>query len=49
MYAMGRELRRMFSEAQMDSRMILCQFWERCIGLQNMPEHVVRELLYLKG
>lgn len=49
MYAVGRELRRMFSEAQMDSRTILCQFWERCIGLQNMPEHVVRELLYLKG
>lgn len=49
MHAVGRELRRVFSESEMDVRNILCKFWTLCIELKNMPEHLVRQLLYLKG
>jgi hypothetical protein len=45
MYAVGRELRRVFKESEVDTRDLLRQFWLLCVDLERMPEHVVRKLL----
>lgn len=45
MYAVGRELRRVFAESEVDARDLLRKLWALCIDLERMPEHVVRKLL----
>ena len=49
LYAMGGLLRRMFKEEEVDPRDILRQFWGDCHRLRNMPENVVRRVLYLRA
>ena len=45
MYAVGRQLRKVFEDAEMDS----ChQLWACCFNLQNLPKHVVRNVLYIR-
>ena len=48
MFAMGSELRRMLSAENMDERNLLREFWDGCHRLRNMPENVVRKMLYFK-
>ena len=45
MYAVGRELRRLLQESEVDAGNLLRQFWSQCFNLGGMPEHVVRKLL----
>ena len=45
MFAMGRELRRVLQESEVDAGNLLCKFWSLCIDIDGMPEHVVRKLL----
>ncbi len=47
MYAVGRELRRMFEESEVGSRAVLCKLWSLGCDLESMPEHMVRQLLFL--
>ena len=44
--SVGRELRNLQENKEMDRRDILRELWSRCHGLRNVPEHVVRRLLY---
>ena len=46
MYEMGSLLRRVFKEERVDSGNLLREFWVQCHGLGNVPENVVRKLLY---
>ena len=47
--AVGRELRDLQSTEEMDRRNLLRKLWKECHGLRNMPENVVRRLLFLAG
>ena len=49
MYAVGREVRRMFEASEVGVRNLLRKFWTLCVDLQEMPEHVVRKLLSFSG
>jgi hypothetical protein len=44
--AVGRELRNLQENQEMDRRDLLRKLWSRCNGLRNVPEHVVWRLLY---
>ena len=47
MYAVGRELRKMLEESEVGTRSLLCKLWSLGCDLQSMPEHMVRQLLFL--
>jgi hypothetical protein len=46
MYEMGSQLRKVFQDEEVDSRDLLRKFWRKCHRLRNMPENVVRQMLY---
>ena len=46
MYEMGSRLRKVFKEEGVDSGNLLREFWVQCHGPGNVPENVVRKLLY---
>ena len=46
MYEMGSRLRKVFKKEGVDSGNLLREFWVQCHGLGNVPENVVRKLLY---
>jgi hypothetical protein len=46
MLAVGRELRDLQGTEEVDRRNLLREFWEKCHGLRNMPENVVRKMLH---
>lgn len=48
MYAVGRKLRGVFKTPEVDPRDLLREFWSSCLGLQHMPERVVRRLLFFE-
>ena len=48
MHAMGRELRSVFADPEMDPGNILCKFWSSSVGLQHLSEDVVRKMLLFK-
>ena len=43
---LGSELRKVFKEEGLDGRDFLRKLWDKCHRLGNMPENVVRKLLY---
>jgi hypothetical protein len=45
--AVGRALRDLPEGKEMDRRDLLREFWKECHGLRNMPQNVVRRMLYL--
>ena len=45
MYAVAREVRRVFDDSEVDARDFLRKLWSLCIDLKDLPEHVVRKLL----
>ena len=49
MHAVARQLRDLQSNKEVDRRDILWKFWTQCHGLRNMPENVVRKVLYFDG
>ena len=49
MHAMGRDLRCLLKDTDLDPRNFLRKFWSRCIGLGKMREDVVWKLLYLRS
>ena len=49
MFAMGRELHRLLGDHQeMDPSPVLRKFWARCLGLRNVPETLVRKVIYFE-
>jgi hypothetical protein len=46
MLAVGRELRELPSNKEVDRRDLLFKFWSKCHGLRNMPENVVWQMLH---
>ena len=48
MYAVGRKLRKVFEDTEVDSCHILREFWTCCLNLQNLPKSVVRQVLYIR-
>ena len=46
MYQVGSELRKVLHSEDLDERDLLRKFWGQCHGLRNMPENVVRKMLY---
>ena len=48
MYAVGRELRKMFEESEVGTRSVLRKLWTLGCDLSSMPEHMVRQLLFLR-
>ncbi len=48
MYAVGRELRGVLQTPELDPRDLLRQFWGTCMGLQHLPERVVRRMLFFE-
>jgi hypothetical protein len=49
MLAVGRELRDLPSDQEVDRRDFLREFWKKCHGLRNMPANVVWKMLYFGG
>jgi hypothetical protein len=49
MHSMGSRVRRVFKEEEMDSRDLLRKFWSDTHRLRNLPENVVRKLLYFSS
>jgi hypothetical protein len=47
MFAVGRELRQVLLESEMGTRDLLCKLWALGCDLSTMPEHMVRQLLFL--
>lgn len=47
MFAVGRELRKVLEGSEMGTRDFLRKFWSLGCDLQSMPEHMVRQLLFL--
>ena len=47
MFAVGREMRSLCDGAEVDLRDFLREFWVGCHRLANMPEDVVRRMLFL--
>lgn len=48
MFAVGRQLRGLLQESEMESGNILRKLWSLCGDLPSMPEHMVRQLLFLR-
>ena len=48
MYAVGRELRLVFQTPGLDPRDLLRKFWSASLGLQHLPECVVRRMLFIE-
>ena len=48
MHAVGRVLRGMFADPDLDTGDFLRKFWSTSLGLQHMPEKLVRKMLYFK-
>jgi hypothetical protein len=48
MHSMGNRVHGVFKEEEMDPRDLLRQFWVDTHRLRNMPENVVRKMLYLR-
>ena len=48
MFAVGRELRKVLQESEVESGRVLRKLWLPCLNLQPMPEHMVRQLLLVK-
>ena len=46
-YAVGQELRKMFEDSELGSRNILRKLWALGCDLCTMPEHMVRQLLFI--
>ena len=49
MHALGRELRSLLQDKDVDARDLLRKFWLQCFGLGKMREDVVRKMLYLRA
>ena len=49
MHAVGREVRRVFADSEVDARDFLRKLWTLCVDLQSMPEHMVLRLLSFEG
>jgi hypothetical protein len=49
MHALGRELRSLFKDEDVDARNLLCKFWLQCVRLGRMREDVVRKMLYVRA
>lgn len=47
MFAVGRELRKVLEESEVGTRDLLCKLWTLGCDLSTMPEHMVRQLLFL--
>jgi hypothetical protein len=47
MFAVGRELQKVLEGSEMGTRDFLRKFWSLGCDLQSMPEHMVRQLLFL--
>ena len=47
MHAVGRELRKMFEESEVGAGNLLRKLWTLGRDLRSMPEHMVRQLLFL--
>jgi hypothetical protein len=48
MYSVGRQLRKVFEDAEMDACHLLREFWSCCFNLQNLPKHLVQKVLYIR-
>ena len=48
MYPVGRQLRKVFDESEVDSGDFLRKFWTSCIELQDLSKPMVRKLLHFK-
>jgi hypothetical protein len=48
MYAVGRQLRKLFQDSPLDTGNFLREFWESCTRLSQVPENVVRKVLYFE-
>lgn len=48
MFAVGRQLRGMPEDSEMDRRNLLCKFWTQCHELRYMSETVVRRVLLIR-
>lgn len=48
MFAVGRQLRKVFEVSAVDAGNFLCEFWNTCLRLQSVPENVVRKVLYFE-
>jgi hypothetical protein len=49
MHAVGRQLRVLLDEEEVDSCDLLRKFWVQCHRLKEMPETLVRKVLYFKN
>ena len=49
MYAVGRKLRKVFEDSEVDACHILREFWSCCLNLQDLPKSVVRQVLYIRN
>ena len=47
MFAVGRELRKMLQDSEVGTRDLLRKLWTLGCDLQSMPEHMVRQLLFI--
>jgi hypothetical protein len=48
MHAVGRDLRGVFENPKVDPRDLLRKFWSASVGLQHLPEDVVRKMLFFE-
>jgi hypothetical protein len=48
MHAVGRELRGLFADSEVDPGNFLRKFWITSLGLKHMPEKLVRKMLYFE-
>ena len=48
MLAVGRELRKVLQESDVESGRVLRKLFSLCRDLQSLPEHVVRKLLFFQ-
>ena len=48
LYAVGRQLRQVFQKSTVDAGDLLRQLWTCCLDLREMPESLVRRMLYFK-
>ena len=46
MFQVGSQLRKLLQDEDVDPRDFLREFWDKCHRIRNMPENVVRKLLY---
>ena len=48
MFAVGRQLRSLPDDSEVDRRDLLRKFWVQCHGLRHVPEDVVRRVLLIR-